>query len=217
MDFYRECDGLTFQADGHRYELDGKRVMSLTQILSAAGLVDYSAVNPQVLADKAKFGTKIHEYTLWNDKGDLDMDDLKPYPKYWNRVEGWRQFCEDFKFEPDLLAAEAPCAVRVNGLLFAMTIDRLGMMAERPAIVEIKTCADQEPSHQIQTAAQAIPFNEFFKDRGGPVKRYAVYLLDKPNGGGRCYTAQEHTDRLDEKIFLSALVLTQWRINHKLL
>lgn len=216
MDFYRECDGLTFQADGHRYELDGKRVMSLTQILSAAGLVDYSAVNPQVLADKAKFGTKIHEYTLWNDKGDLDMDDLKPYPKYWNRVEGWRQFCEDFKFIPEVQLAEVPCACRVNGILYAMTIDRLGTIVdgEQQAIVEIKTCAGEEPSHPIQTGGQAIPFKEFYK---GNLKRYAVYLLDAPNGAGRLYKAVEHTDRMDEKIFLSALALTQFRLNHKLL
>ena len=112
MEFYRECDGLTFQADGHRYELDGKRIISLTQILSAAGLVDYSMVKLDVLATKAAFGTKVHEYTLWNDKGDLDMDDLKPYPKYWNRVEGWRQFCEDFSFIPEVRLAEVPCACR---------------------------------------------------------------------------------------------------------
>ena len=85
---------------------------------------------------------------------------------------------------------------------------------EQQAIVEIKTCADEEPSHQIQTSGQAIPFKEFYK---GNLKRYAVYLLDAPNGAGRLYKAVEHTDRTDERIFMSALVLTQWRINHKLL
>ena len=38
-----------------------------------------------------------------------------------------------------------------------------------------------------------------------------------PNGGGKFYFAQEHTDRTDEKIFLAALMLTQFRINNKLL
>ena len=96
MDFYRECDGLTFQADGHRYELNGQRMISLTQIIAAAGLIDYSAVNPQVLEDKAKFGTKIHEYTLWNDKGDLDMDDLARTARlrFAEAVEGGRDKVE---------------------------------------------------------------------------------------------------------------------------
>ena len=98
MEIFRAEDGLTFEPEGHRYMLDGKRVMSLTQILEAAGLVDYSMVKPDVLAAKAALGTKVHEYTLWNDQGELDMDDLKPYTKYWTRVEGWRQFVQDFRF-----------------------------------------------------------------------------------------------------------------------
>lgn len=218
MEFYRQADGLEFIEEGHIYKLNGNRVISLTQILDAAGLVDYSMVQPDVLAAKAKFGSKVHEYTLWNDQGELDMDDLKPYPNYWNRVEGWRQFVEDFKFKPDMLAAEVPCACKVNGMLYAMTIDRLGLLdGKQPAIVEIKTCADREPSHQIQTAAQALPMNEFFKDKGGPCKRMAVYLLDKPNQANRYYFCAPHDDRMDEKIFLAALMLTQYRINNRLM
>lgn len=217
MEFYREQDGLKFQDEGHIYTLNGNRVISLTQILDAAGLVNYDGIAPEVLAKKAAFGTKVHTYTLWNDQGELDMNDLVPYPNYWNRVEGWRQFVEDFKYQVDLQAAEKPCAVKVNGMLYAMTIDRLGMMDGKPAIVEIKTCADREFHHQIQTAAQAIPMNEFFKDKGGPCKRFAVYLLDKKNQANRLYFCQPHEDRMDEKIFMAALVLTQTRINNKLL
>ena len=217
MEFFRAADGLTFEEEGHIYKLNGQRVISLTQILDAAGLVDYSGVNPDVLKAKAQLGTKVHEFTLWSDQDDLELEDLKPYPNYYNRVLGWRQFREDFKFIPDMQAAEQPCAVKVNGMLYAMTIDRLGMMDGVPAIVEIKNCCDREPSHQIQTAAQALPMNEFFKDKGGPCKRFAVYLLDKPNRSGRCYFCQPHEDRLDEKIFLACLMLVHYRLNNKLL
>jgi hypothetical protein len=103
-------------------------------------------------------------------------------------------------------------------MTYAMTIDRFGTIgpatAQVHAVVEIKTCCDRELSHQIQTAGQAIPFRG---DGSVPMKRYAVYLLDKPNGAGKLYFAQEHTDRQDEKIFLAALMLTQFRINQKLL
>ena len=221
MEYFREADGLKFTEEGHRYELNGQRLISLTQILSAAGLVDYSAVNPQVLEDKAKFGTKVHEYCLWLSKGDLDMDDLKPYLKYWNRVEGWRQFIEAFKFKFDLDWCEVPVAVKVNGISYAMTMDCYGSYGEGEnvslAVVEIKTCCNQEPSHQIQTAGQAIAFRNQAESLQMPLKRFAVYLQDKPDSGGRYYKVQEHTERMDEKVFLSALALTQWRINHKLL
>jgi hypothetical protein len=181
-------------------------------------LVDYSGIDPQVLANKAKFGTRVHEYCLWLDQNELDMDDLKPYPNYFNRVEGWRQFCEDFNFCLEMKWCEVPLAVKVNGMMFAMTIDRFGFTGpaadQVPTVVEIKTCADREYAHQIQTAAQTIPFRG---DGSMAPKRYAVYLLDKPNQANRLYFAQPHDERMDEKVFMSALVLTQTRINHNLL
>lgn len=223
MEFYRQEDGLTFEEVGHVYKLNGNRVISLTQILNVAGLVNYDGIDPAVLQNKAKFGTKVHEYTLWSDQGELDMDDLKPYPNYWNRVEGWRQFVEDFHFVPDLTWCEVPCAVKVNGITYAMTVDRFGTFGTPEEIaagkgsfgvVEIKTCADREYHHQIQTAGQAIPFRG---DGSETVKRGAVYLLDKANQANRFYYYQPHDDRLDEKLFLASLMLTQARINNKLL
>jgi hypothetical protein len=218
MEIFLAKDGLTFKSEGHKYTLNGQRLMSLTQILDAAGLVDYSMVQPDVLANKAQFGTRVHEYCLWADQAELDMDDLKPYSNYFNRVSGWLQFLEDFDFIPNMAWCEVPAAVKVNGMTFAMTVDRFGIMGSGvsgiPAIVEIKTCADREPSHQIQTAAQAIAFKG---DGSVPLKRYAVYLLDKPNAANRLYFAQEHTDRLDEKVFMAALITTQYRLNNGLL
>lgn len=226
MEFFRAEDGLTFTSEGHRYTLNGAKLISLTQILDAVGLVDYSAVQPDVLKAKAAFGTKVHEYCEWYDKGELEPDDvtkLKAHPKYGPRITGWLQFLEDFHFEPNLDWCEVPSAVKVNGMTFAMTIDRFGAFgttAEIAAgkgslgVVEIKTCCDKEYSHQIQTAAQAIPFRG---DGSVPLRRMAVYLLDKPNQANRYYFVQNHEDRMDDKIFLAALMLTQVRINNGLL
>ena len=226
MEFFRADDGLTFEEQGHVYRLKGERLISLTQILDAAGLVDYSHVDPTVLKNKAEFGTKVHEYTKWMDQGELDPPDieqLKAHPKYGPRITGWLQFVEDFHFTPDLNWCEVPCAVKVNGMTYAMTVDRFGVFGNPQeiesgkssfAVVEIKTCAVKQPSHRIQTAGQAIPFKG---DGSVPVKRCAVYLLDKANGSGKFYAVDEHTDRSDEKIFLAALMLSQFRINNKLL
>ena len=221
MEFFRKEDGLTFEEQGHVYKFEGKRVMSLTQILDAAGLVDYSMVQPAVLEAKRILGSKVHEYCLWNDQGELDMDDLKPWPKYWNRVEGWRQFVADSGFMPDLTWCEVPAAARVNGMLYALTVDRYGVVGDGEnianAVIEIKTCADKEPSHQIQTAGQAILFRPQSDAVQLQLKRFAVYLLDKANGAGKFYTVEEHTNRSDEKVFIAALMLTQYRIQNGLL
>lgn len=226
MEFFRTEDGLTFEEKDHVYRLKGDRLISLTQLLDAAGLIDYSHIDPVVLKNKAEFGTKVHEYTKWMDQGELDPPDieqLKAHPKYGPRITGWLQFREDFHFNPDLNWCEVPCAVKVNGMLYGMTVDRFGVLgtleeikAEKGswAVVEIKTCADKEPSHRIQTAGQAIPFKG---DGSVPVKRMAVYLLDKANGSGKFYAVEPHEDRGDEKIFLAALMLSQFRINNKLM
>lgn len=226
MEFYRAEDGLTFTEEGHKYALQGKPLISLTQILDAAGLVDYSAVQPDVLANKAAFGTKVHEYTMLHDTDDLEPEDwtkLINHPKYGPRLKGWVQFCKDFHFTPDQNWIEVPAAIKLNGMTYALTVDRFGTFGTPQEIVagkgshgvvEIKTCCDREPSHQIQTAGQAVMFRG---DGSVPCRRFAVYLLDKPNGSGKFYFAQEHTDRVDEKVFLCALTLTQFRINNKLL
>ena len=226
MEFFLEADGLTFNPEGHKYHLQGKPLISLTQILEAAGLVDYSAVQPDVLANKAAFGTQVHEYTAWHDQDDLEPEDwekLLNHPKYGPRLKGWVQFREDFNFTPDQNWIEEPCAVTEYGITYAMTLDRFGTFGTPEEIVagkaslgvvEIKTCCDAEPSHQIQTAGQAIMFEG---DGSVPCRRMAVYLLDKPNGAGKLYEVIEHKHRIDRKIFAACLVLTQFRINQKLL
>ena len=224
MEVYRPEDGVTFTEEPHAYYLNGKRIpFSLTQVLELAG-ISRQPTEPSEIAARpaaAKRGTKVHEYTLWSDQGELDMDDLKPWPEYHNRVLGWQQFREDFHFEPDLTTCEVPLVVVVNGMTYAMKLDALGTIGEGDkvalAVVEKKCTADIEASFAIQTAGQAIAFKERAETLQMPLKRYVVQLLDKMNGANRFYKVVEHTERTDEKIFLSALATTYWRMNHGLL
>ena len=226
MEFFLEADGLTFNPEGHKYHLQGKPLISLTQILDAAGISYYPPEAQAAMEAKAAFGTKVHEYTMLHDKDDLEPEDwakLLAHPRYGPRIKGWVQFCEDFHFTPDQNWIEVPCAVKEYGITWAMTLDRFGTFGTEEqlktgkgslGVVEIKTCCDAEPSHQIQTAGQAIMFEG---DGSVPCRRMAVYLLDKPNGAGKFYKAIEHKDRMGRKIFAACLVLTQFRINNKLL
>jgi hypothetical protein len=219
MEVFREKDGLTFEEVDpvtdepcHTYRLNGERLISLTQILSAAGMISFEGIAEDVLRAKARFGTAVHDLCLFADKGDLDLEDLKPFPKHEARVMGWLDFVKDYEFEPDIEWCEVPMAVRVNGCVYAMKLDRFGMTSYGHAVIEIKTSCDLAAAYDLQTAAQALPFRS---ERRPVVKRFIVQLLDRPNPAGKYYYVKECTNRMDEKVFLSALTVTQWRINNR--
>ena len=213
IEIYTAKNGLTFEPEGHIYKMDGRRLPSLTQILDAAGFIDYSMVPLETLKAKAAFGTRVHEYCLWIDQDEIGIEELKPYPAYESRVLGWMDFVKDYDLQADMEWAERPMAVKINGCTFALTPDRYGMSNQGPCVVEIKCSVDLMPAYALQTAAQVLPFRN---ELNPTVKRFVCQLLDKPNGSGKRYFAKEYTDRTDEKIFLAALATTQWRINNKL-
>ena len=225
MEVFFPADGVTFTEEGHYYTLKGQRVpFSLTQILELSGISRQPTAQSEIAARPAaaKRGTKVHEYTLWLNQGELDLDDLRPYPEYYNRVIGWQQFCQDFHFMPDLTFCEVPIAVRCNGMLYAMKLDAYGVIGEGEniamAVVEKKCTADAEDSHAIQTAGQAIAFKAHAESVQLPLKRFVVYLFDKENSAKRFYRCVEHTDRTDEKVFVGAgLTNCYWRQQHGLL
>ena len=225
MEVFRPEDGMAFVEEGHVYTLKGVRIpFSLTQILELSGLARVPTEASEIAARpaKAKLGTKVHEYTLWSDQGDLDMEDLKPYPAYYNRVLGWQQFREDFHFEPDLTSCEIPIGVRLNGMLYAMKLDKYGCIGEGDklamAVVEVKCSVNLEAHYKYQTAGQAIAFKAHAESVQMPLKRYVVQLFDKANGANRFYRAVEHDGRMDEKIFLGAGLMNVYaRLNDGLL
>ena len=223
--YYGEKDGVTFTEEGHAYYLKGQRVpFSLTQILELSGISRQPSSPTEIAARPAaaKRGTKIHEATLLMDQDDFDLETLKPWPEYYNRCVGWQQFREDFHFMPDLTMCEVPIAVKVNGMLYAMKLDAYGVIGEGEniahAVIEKKCTANEEDSHAIQTAGQAIAFKQHAESLQVPLRRYVVYLFDKPNQANRYYRAVEHTDRNDEKVFVGAgLTNVYWRLNKGIL
>lgn len=218
VEIYRPEDGMAFiEKDPktgeacHYYTLKGERIpFSLTQILEQSGLARQpgSAAEAEMWAKKAVLGTKVHEYTLWLDQGEIELEDLAKYPSYYNRVLGWTQFRDDFKFMPDLTLCEVPIGVRVNGMLYATKVDAYGVIGDESnlamAVVEKKCSANIEPHYALQTAGEAIPFKDQAASVGMPLKRFLVQLLEDKNGAGKYYNVREYTDRNDEKVFVGA-------------
>ncbi len=218
VEVYLPQDGVEFHEDGHYYTLNGERIpFSLTGAIKLAGFSrqPQSAQEAEAWAKKAVLGTKVHQYSDWLDRGEIELDDLKAYPEYFNRVLGWQQFRQDFKFDPDLTLCEVPIAVKVNGMLYATKCDAFGVMGDEEnlvmAVIDKKCSVNIEPHYALQTMGEALCFKGRAEALGMPLKRYIVQLLPEPNGGGKCYRAIEHTDRNDERIFVGACLANVYK------
>jgi hypothetical protein len=84
---------LQFDERTHTYTLDGSTLPSVTEILEAAGLVDYSFIPPATRQMALDRGSAVHQATAFDDEGDLDEasvpDNIMPY------IQGWRKFKQD--------------------------------------------------------------------------------------------------------------------------
>ena len=181
----------------HVYTLDGAVLPHVTEILEAAGFVDYSQV-PESVLDAAKWrGSATHDACWFDDEGDLDESTLAEEVR--PRLAAWRQVRDLFIFTAREKSVYHPV------YRYACTPDRVGRVANdlSRTVVEIKTCAHQ-PAAAIQLAAQAMCF-----DRGPSYRRFAARL--KPDGS---YDLKEYPLcdlRRDYHCFLAALSCWRWR------
>lgn len=53
---------ITFDRETHTYELDGRRLPSVTQIISALNPEIYAGVPEQIMQKKADYGQRVHEW-----------------------------------------------------------------------------------------------------------------------------------------------------------
>lgn len=118
--------GLVFNEENHEYLLDGKKLISVTQLMQKHDLApDYSNVDKNVLSKKANFGKEIHkeieEYIKHNDTG------------FFEETTKFIEYVEQFKI--NLLESE----YQVNNDFVAGTIDLLFEEEKKPYIADIKT------------------------------------------------------------------------------
>jgi len=185
-------NNFTFDEATHIYRLDNRIIPSVTQILQAEGITDFS------FADESdrNFGKAGHKVTeLW-DKGILDIktvaESLIPC------LEVWKKFLKDF--EVTIFPGAIEKHIFSSRYSFGTTPDRVGLVNNKVTVIEIKFSKSIQRSTGIQLAAQAIASTEHY---GKVRQRIAVPLLNgKP---------QFFNDRQDETIFISALNLWRWK------
>lgn len=138
---------LVFDEPSHTYFLDGVRIPSVTQILEAVGVVDFSYLPPGTRKMALERGRRVHLATQFDDEADLDLDGLDeallPY------VQSWRNWRRDSGFEPTLIEY---LGYHPSG--YAGRMDRFGKIRSRSLLVDIKTNS-MEGWVRLQTAGYA--------------------------------------------------------------
>jgi hypothetical protein len=205
---------LTFDHAAHRYALEGVIVPSVTQILKASGLIDFSGIPVGTLNAALERGTVVHEAIHFFNDGDLDLDQFREdFPAYVGYLEGWLSFCDQRHFVPVLNEHR----VASPRHLVAGTLDSLGLLDGQAVLLDFATGRPSDVCKWLQTAAYELLAREWaaedpalaaFFDAHGFVKRYAVALRKDGTFRLEGYTAPS-----DAREFLA--LLTAFRIVEK--
>lgn len=189
------ADGLQFDAELHRYTLDGRQLPSVTEILRPVTEHEYRGVDREVMDRAALLGTAVHKLIELDIAGTLDEDalddSLRPY------LAQWRQFRAQSGFLP--IYSEQ----RVHSMKYgyAGTLDLAGKLNGMPAVVDAKRTTAVPRSAGPQTAAYRYALAEVFDGDWQVADRYALHLTPER------WRLVPQKDPNDLRVFLASLTL----------
>jgi hypothetical protein len=198
---------------GHVYtDTDGARVISCTQALRLAGIIDYSAVPQEYLMRACERGTLVHRITALIDQHWPAWPAIEIPDAVRGYVESWLMFRQTTGFRPRMI--ERSFIAQVSGMRFGMTLDREGAVVVEsrvgePLILELKTATLREPWWGVQLAGYDLGL--------GPsvhppyTRRRAVVQLDRD---GRMPKLIYYEDPADAVMFRGALAAAHWRLRN---
>jgi hypothetical protein len=203
-----------FEEDPHRYvTANGIVCPSITQMMSAVGIYDFSKVPKDILENAKRRGKNVHRWCAefdrhgWVDETWME-DDERPY------LSAWIKFRHESKFV--VRSVEVPMLRPINGVLVGGTPDVIGFLGPTLTTIERKACRAKHPGWGVQTALQEMLITG--KPRIGHMERIAVQL--KPDG---TYSVQPHTDATDGDCALAIVqkfgaeeAIQSWKSNHGL-
>lgn len=189
---------ISFDEINHKYTFEGLTLPSVTQILSAVGLPDLSAISSTILQWKAELGTMVHLATELDDQNELDYGSLD------DRIIPYLEAYQRFKFESGFEIIDMERMVFDPALKYAGKLDRFGILNGKKALLDIKTGVFDPMSVGPQTAAYARAYTDL------KCKRYALQLKDDGN-----YKLHRLNNDNDFNIFLSALNVYKWKLGGK--
>jgi len=191
---------LVFHPASHRYELDGRALPSVTAILQAAGVADFSA--PWFTEDVLARGQYVHQAIALDAEGALDDDTLDPQLVPY--VTGWRAFLAETGFEIEYWEQRI-CDPMLG---YAGTLD--GILTH-PSTRK-RTLIDVKRGYYASAGPQTAAYKRLALALYNPLVAMDRAVVELP-GDGR-YRFHSLTDREDEAVFLAALRITNWRRIH---
>lgn len=193
---------LKFDPVKHLYTVDGRKVISNTDFLTAMGFCDYSGMPPDRRKSALEIGTDVHMATAM-----LDSRMKKSWREEYSHVEGyvkgWKKFKKDFKFRPTLI--ETPLYDAQYDI--ATTPDRFGKSIHGEITVQIKTGKVQDwVGLQLALEERCIYQTKSTRIRWqSTTNRFAVEL--HADGTYKPYRFQ---DPNDISVYLGALGYFRW-------
>lgn len=192
---------LTFDSATHTYRFEERVVPSVTQVLKASGIIDYSMIPQDVLQHKAALGTAVHKACELFDLDDLDESSLTEEVSLY--LESYKRWLDHTGFQ----SASIERRVYHSSYQFAGTLDRTGIFPDgRRGLVDFKTGIIL-PGHKIQLAAYTMTQKDPFG--------FSRFTLQLQSDGSIAKEQGHHADTLIEHfdVFLSALNITNFKLN----
>lgn len=184
--------GVTFDPSTHSYRFHGTRLISVTQAIQAAGLIDTEWYTEAA----RQRGRVVHLAVHFDAEGDLEEHSVSPLIRPY--LEAARSFKRDIGFVTELTEAR----LWAIDLGYAGTLDHLGLIEKKQRVlVDWKTGAVPDWA-RLQTAGYAHTF-----PNGAGFLRYAVQL--KPDGTYKITRFEPQEFRRDLADFLACVRVAQ--------
>lgn len=167
---------LDFEPIGHHYALNGVPVPSVTGILRASGIVDFSRIPASDLEAARYRGSIVHQAVHYYNEDDINLDAFRAeFPGFVGYLEGWFRFREQRRFRP-VLNEHRVASIR-HGV--AGTLDTLGIIDDdHAALLDYATGRPEDVAKNLQTAAYLGLAHEWAEE--GPDPQLQKFLTDYP-------------------------------------
>jgi len=192
-----------FSEEGHVYSKGGESIISVTQVIEAQGLRPRNDFSDRAAVAKSKVGTEVHKLSYLHFTGENVLRDYEIDDRVKGYFESLAQLVELVGFQC-YLAEFGPYGATVNGMKFGFKIDAVGMIpGYGESVVEVKTTAEEEAHHGVQTAGYDTCL-------GGPRRARFVMQTFKDGKIGKLIP---YTEQSDYDAFLYSLWLETWKRN----
>ena len=192
-------DNVILNVKKHEYITeDGKKLPSVSDIISCLSYFCYGNVDPYILEQAAKRGTDIHQLTI-----DLEIDGIIDCPEeYSGYLQGYARFLNEhplywmFKEEP----------MRYQDV-YAGTIDRYGVVDDKRTLIDIKTNSKLSGKQLKLYETQLNLYRRMLENLEHPVE--CMFILHLKKDGDYELIKVEKTDELAD------MCLFIWKTMHE--